>query len=87
MTHRVTRQGSDVGGDVTQQEAVSGMWRTAYGGWRFRREGLRHSPAPDAWQEYDDKTAELPDAKARAVGARKGPPTVDLGRARSNGWR
>lgn len=56
------------GGDVGcwRHQAVSGMWRTAYGGWQFRREGLRHSPTPNTWWEYNGETAELPDVKGRA---------------------
>ena len=54
------------------------MWRTVFRGWRFRREGLHHSPAPDTWLEYGGKTAELPDVKGRAVRGWGGPPTVDL---------
>ena len=50
-------------------------------------EGLRHSRQSDAWREYGGKTAHLPDANCRQVGEGEDPPTIDLGRARSNGWR
>ena len=39
------------------------------------------------WREYDRKTAHLLDANHRQIGAQKDPPTVDLGRIRSEGWR
>ena len=54
---------------------------------RFRSEGLRHSREGDAWQEYDGKTAHLPGVNPRHIGAQKDQPTVDLGRARSDGRR
>ena len=53
-------------GDVTRETAVSGIGRTALALGQFLGEGLRHTPEPDAWREYDGKTAELPDAKAWA---------------------
>ena len=53
----------------------------------FRGRGLCHSAEGDAWQEYDGNTAHLPDTNLHAVGVWEGLPTVDLGRARSNGWR
>ena len=79
--------GDCAGGDVTRQEAVSGMWRTAFRGWRFRREGLRESPALDTWRGYGGKTAELPDIKCRACQEWRCPPTVDLQGCGSDGWR
>lgn len=84
-------------GRVTWQGDVTLPW--GYGGWflvsgapplsrrRFWGRGLRHSRAGDAWREYDGKTAHLPDANRWQVGKGEDPPTIDLGRARSNGWR
>lgn len=63
---------------------VSG--RAALGLRWFRRGGLCHTRGGDAWRGYEGKTAELPDANLRAISVGKGPPTVDLGWARSNGW-
>jgi len=66
---------------------VFGFRRTTFEQKAVSGEGLRHSREGDAWREYGGKTAHLPDANHRHVRKGKGPPTVDLGRARSNGWQ
>lgn len=78
-------------GDVVlmslEGRAVFGLWRTAFAPGRYWGGGLRHSWEGDAWQEYDGKTANLPDTNPRQLGAVKYPPTVDLGRDKSDGWK
>ena len=63
------------------------LWRTTFGGERFREGGLRHSPTLDAWREYDGNTTHLPDAKARVVRGWGSPPAVDLRGGETDGWR
>jgi len=68
---RVTWQG-DVAGCVTGgQFPVS--WCTAFVRKWFGKRGLRHSREGDTWQEYDGKTAHLPDANHQPVSEGKGP--------------
>lgn len=74
-------------GLTSQGRVVSGFGRTAKAPWRFWAKGLCHTSELDTWRVYNGNIAHLLDAKAQAVGAWKRPPTIDLGWARSNGWR
>lgn len=50
------------GTDVTQGKAVSSLYRTAFVQKQLQQKGPRHNREGDAWREYGNKTAHLPDA-------------------------
>lgn len=80
-------QHNDVGLTSPRGERFVVLWHTALEkGW-FLGGGLHDAWEGDAWREYGGNTAHLLDANLRALGVWEGPPTVDLRRARSDGWR